>query len=82
VPEEQRGLWDLLRGKRRELAESQGVPPYVIFHDATLMQIMDRRPASLEAMAELDGVGEKKLARYGQDFLDVLDAFDAGQQGS
>jgi ATP-dependent DNA helicase RecQ len=79
VPEEQRGLWDLLRGKRRELAESQGVPPYVIFHDATLMQMMARRPASLEAMADLDGVGEKKLARYGQDFLDVLDAFDAVQ---
>ncbi len=70
-------LWDALRAKRRELAEVQCVPAYVIFHDATLMQMMQRRPPTLDAMADLDGVGGKKLERYGEEFLQVLQAFDA-----
>ncbi len=72
VPEARRDLWELLRGKRLELAQEQGVPPYVIFHDATLLQMLELAPTTLAAMAELDGVGEKKLERYGQAFLDVL----------
>lgn len=70
-------LWEALRDKRRELAELQGVPAYVIFHDATLMQMMQERPHDLNAMAALDGVGSKKLERYGQAFLEVLQAFEA-----
>jgi ATP-dependent DNA helicase RecQ len=65
-------LWEALRAKRRELAESQGVPPYVIFHDSTLAQMVQRRPDSLEGMRLLDGVGKKKLERYGEAFLRVL----------
>ena len=68
----QGALWEALRKKRRELAEEQGVPPYVIFHDATLMAMMEYAPRNLEQMANISGVGERKLEAYGQQFLDVL----------
>ncbi|MEW6765608.1 MAG: DNA helicase RecQ [Pseudomonadota bacterium] len=71
-PGADQNLWDALRAKRRELAETQGVPPYVIFHDATLMAMMEARPHSLGAMAELPGVGQRKLEAYGEDFLGVI----------
>jgi len=69
-----RPLWEALRARRRELAEEQGVPPYVIFHDSTLLQMVQHRPRSLERMLQLEGVGEKKLERYGREFLEVLRA--------
>ena len=65
-------LWEALRTRRRELAEAQGVPPYVIFHDATLREMLARRPSSLAELAEINGVGAKKLDRYGEHFLKVL----------
>jgi len=65
-------LWEALRAKRLNLAEEQGVPPYVVFHDAVLMQMVERRPQTPAQLALLDGVGERKLARYGRDFLEVL----------
>ena len=67
-------LWQALKAKRLELAREQGVPPYVIFHDSTLLGILQRRPASLEEMAEVSGVGQAKLERYGAAFLGVLRA--------
>ncbi len=76
VRPEQTALWEALRDKRRELAETQGVPAYVIFHDATLMQMLELHPAGLAELAELEGVGEKKLNRYGEDFLEVLRRFE------
>ena len=66
------GLWDALRQRRRELAQSQGVPPYVIFHDATLREMVEHRPRTLEDFARISGVGETKLQRYGNDFIDVI----------
>jgi ATP-dependent DNA helicase RecQ len=54
------------------LAQTQGVPPYVIFHDATLREMATLKPSSLERLNEISGVGEKKLARYGTSFLDVI----------
>lgn len=66
-------LWEALRAKRLELAQTQNVPPYVIFHDSTLREMLHRQPDSLEALAEISGVGRHKLARYGQIFLKVLD---------
>ena len=66
------GLWDALRQRRRELAQSQGVPPYVIFHDATLREMVEHRPRTLEDFARISGVGETKLHRYGNDFIDVI----------
>jgi ATP-dependent DNA helicase RecQ len=65
-------LWDALRECRKELAQEHDVPPYVIFHDATLMQMMEYRPANLEAMLGISGVGPNKLDRYGAAFLEVI----------
>ena len=65
-------LWLALKAKRTELAREQGVPPYVIFHDSTLLEILSQRPATLDEMARVSGVGQAKLARYGDEFLKVL----------
>ena len=74
-------LWLALKAKRTELAREQGVPPYVIFHDSTLMEILNQRPATLEEMAKISGVGQAKLARYGDEFLSVLKGFDGRTAG-
>jgi ATP-dependent DNA helicase RecQ len=68
-------LWEALRARRRALAAEQNVPPYVIFHDATLAEIARRKPQSLDAFLEIPGIGERKLARYGQDFMKVIAEF-------
>ncbi|MCA1940379.1 MAG: DNA helicase RecQ [Caenispirillum bisanense] len=65
-------LFQALRGKRMELARAQGVPPYVIFHDATLMAIARARPMDLDELADIEGVGASKLARYGEDIIQVV----------
>ena len=67
-------LFEALRAERRRLAESHGVPAYVIFHDATLAQMAAQRPRTLVEMAGINGVGGAKLERYGQAFLAVIDA--------
>ncbi len=76
VTPEDVALWEALRALRSELAKEQGVPPYVIFHDATLREIVERRPMTLEAFASVNGVGAAKLERYGARFLEVLTAAD------
>jgi ATP-dependent DNA helicase RecQ len=63
------GLFERLRALRRELAAARGVPPYVVFSDATLLEFAGRRPATLAEFAECRGVGERKLAEYGEAFL-------------
>jgi ATP-dependent DNA helicase RecQ len=68
-------LWLALKARRTALAREQGVPPYVIFHDSTLMEILSQHPATLEEMAKISGVGQAKLARYGEEFLNVLKDF-------
>jgi ATP-dependent DNA helicase RecQ len=65
-------LWDALRARRLELARAQGVPPYVVFHDATLAAMVERRPRSLGELAEISGVGERKLEAYGNDFVSII----------
>ena len=65
-------LFDALRAKRRELADASGVPPYVIFHDATLRDIAQLRPKSLRDLALVNGIGERKLEAYGEAFLAVV----------
>ncbi len=65
-------LWEALRGCRRRLAQEQGIPPYMIFHDSTLMEMVQARPESLDALAAVSGVGERKLERYGADFLEAI----------
>ncbi len=67
-------LFEALRQRRRELAQAQGVPPYVVFHDSTLAAMAAMRPQSLAEFAELPGVGERKLETYGAAFLEVIRA--------
>ncbi|HDY84178.1 hypothetical protein LCGC14_0685200 [marine sediment metagenome] len=62
-------LWDALRALRTSLAEEAGVPPYVIFHDATLQEMVKQRPLTEQDMNRISGVGGQKLARYGKVFL-------------
>ncbi|PKR51324.1 DNA helicase RecQ [Thalassospira povalilytica] len=71
--EDDRDLWERLRTMRRELATSQNVPPYVIFSDRTLWEMVRFKPRTLEDMASINGVGVKKLDQYGLAFLDVMD---------
>jgi ATP-dependent DNA helicase RecQ len=66
-------LWQALKAKRMELAKEQGVPPYVIFHDSTLLEILNHRPQTLDEMGRISGVGQAKLAKYGDAFLQVLE---------
>lgn len=66
------GLWEALRECRRLLADEQGVPPYVIFHDSTLVAMCSSLPNSMEEFAALSGVGERKLAKYGAQFLQAI----------
>ncbi len=65
-------LWERLRTLRRDLAQQQGVPPYVIFNDATLREMLTYRPRDPAALVRISGVGTVKLERYGADFLRVL----------
>jgi len=71
-------LWEALREHRRVLAEDQGVPPYVIFHDRTLREMCQSPPRDAAQFGQLTGVGERKLEKYGDDFLRVIsDHLDA-----
>lgn len=73
VAEADRQLWEALRARRKQLAEEEGVPPYVIFHDATLMDMLALRPRDRYEMAAVSGVGDRKLEAYGDAFLTVLE---------
>jgi len=66
-------LWQALKAKRMELAREQGVPPYVIFHDSTLLEILNHKPQTLDEMGRISGVGQAKLAKYGDVFLQVVE---------
>jgi ATP-dependent DNA helicase RecQ len=68
-------LFEALRAKRRELAAEAGVPPYVIFHDATLRDMARIRPKSMRDMALVSGIGARKLEDYGDAFLAVIKRF-------
>ncbi|MFK7793994.1 MAG: DNA helicase RecQ [Gammaproteobacteria bacterium] len=70
-PQDQ-SLWDALRALRLSLAEKAGTPPYVIFHDTTLQEMLRNRPVTKAQMSEITGIGEQKLARYGEPFLQEI----------
>lgn len=72
VNEEDAPLLSALKAKRRALAEAAKVPAYVIFNDKTLIEMAETRPETLDAMARVNGVGSKKLDRYGMEFLEVI----------
>ncbi|HEX5314476.1 MAG TPA: DNA helicase RecQ [Gammaproteobacteria bacterium] len=65
-------LWEALRAKRKQLAEAQNVPVYMIFSNSTLREMLAHRPASPADFLTLNGVGEKKLATYGAEFLQII----------
>jgi ATP-dependent DNA helicase RecQ len=65
-------LFERLRSLRKQLADAAGVPPYVVFHDATLRDIAAAKPATLDDFATISGVGERKLEKYGRAFLDLI----------
>ena len=66
-------LWEALRACRKTLAEEFGVPPFVIFHDATLMEMVERQPQNHDQFSKITGVGEKKLDAYADAFLKVIE---------
>ncbi len=70
--QQQEFLWHALRKCRREIAEKQNVPPYIIFPDTTLIEMVDHLPQTLEQLSHVSGVGTVKLERYGDAFLEVL----------
>ncbi|WP_137110038.1 DNA helicase RecQ [Rhodobacter sp. SY28-1] len=72
VAEEDLGLLALLKARRRALAEAQNVPAYVVFPDKTLIEMAERKPATLDQMAGITGVGARKLESYGAAFLEVI----------
>jgi len=72
VSEEDAPLLSALKAKRRYLAEQGGVPAYIIFNDRTLIEMAEKRPVTLDQMAQIGGVGAKKLESYGRDFLEVI----------
>ena len=72
VPAEEEPLWEALRDLRMALCREAGVPPYVIFHDTTLREMVRLRPSSPSELLAVQGVGETKLERYGEAFLEVL----------
>ena len=71
-------LFDRLRDLRKQLADYRGVPPYVIFGDATLVEMSQRRPANEDELLDISGVGQVKLERHGEAFLQAIAAAAAG----
>ena len=67
-------LFEALRERRKQIADRLDLPPYVIFHDATLRQMAEVRPKTEVDLLSINGVGEAKLERYGQEFLEVIAA--------
>ena len=72
VAEADADLLKLLKDWRRQQAQSQAVPPYVVFHDRTLLEIASSRPMDLESLASISGVGKAKLSRYGDELLKLI----------
>ncbi|MEO7147026.1 MAG: RQC domain-containing protein, partial [Terrimesophilobacter sp.] len=72
LPVEAQALFESLRAWRAAQAKEQGVPAYVIFHDATLRELATRHPSTVHELGTVTGVGESKLAKYGDQLLEVL----------
>ena len=65
-------LFDHLRDLRKHLAEVEGVPPYIVFGDASLIQMARDKPVDEAGLLNITGVGQHKLEKYGSDFLDAI----------
>jgi ATP-dependent DNA helicase RecQ len=73
-------LFERLRALRKRLADENGLPPYVVFHDSTLREMAERMPLDLEQFEALPGVGQAKLARYGEQFINVVREYRAQKE--
>ncbi len=71
-------LWNDLKAVRKRLSDEQDVPPYVIFHDATLMEMVMYRPQTSDQFRRLNGVGERKLDLYGAEFIAAIETHESG----
>jgi len=76
ISDEDMEMWEALRACRKNLASEQGIPPFMIFHDATLIELLTIKPDSLQAFSAIGGVGQKKLDKYAQDFMQVITSFN------
>ena len=65
-------LWQALRALRKSISDAHNIPPYTVFHDAALMEMVERQPTNLAEFATIHGVGDKKLANYGEEFIEVI----------
>ena len=74
-------LFEALRALRKSLAEENSVPPFVIFHDRTLLEMVSAQPENLPEMSLISGVGEQKLKRFGEAFLSAIQTYRAGVSG-
>ena len=81
LSQDDQSLFETLRALRKQLAEERGVPPYVIFGDATLIELCRLRPATPGAFLEVNGVGAVKLERFGEAFLPLVAARRAPARG-
>jgi ATP-dependent DNA helicase RecQ len=70
--DKEKDLFALLKAKRLEIAKAQNLPPYIIFHDKTLLEMVKLRPQNLLEMGKISGVGEAKIKKYGKVFLEVI----------
>ncbi len=77
LTEDSKALFDALRQWRREEAQEQEIPPYVIFHDSVLRDIAMEKPSDLDELGDIKGVGRSKLERYGEAVLEVLETAQA-----
>lgn len=75
VNDNDRELWNALRQCRASLSQSLNIAPYQVFHDATLMEMMEEKPKDKFEMLQLNGMGEKKFERFGPQFMDVIAKF-------
>ncbi len=77
VADADKALWEALRRCRKTLADENDVPPYVIFHDASLMDMVHYRPLTEQQFLGISGVGQSKLDKYGEAFLEVIREYEA-----
>ena len=75
VKDEDQELFEHLKSVRSSLAHEQGVPPYAIFHDKTLIAMAEMKPQSDDELLELSGIGEYKLEKYGEYFLEAISEY-------
>jgi len=79
---EEAQAFEALRSLRKRVADEQGLPPFVIFHDATLREMVAARPRTLAELGRVKGVGESKLKKYGPQLLESLaQVFTSGPRG-